>query len=76
MAVEQRTILTARGDRLTLSLFTHAGEDATVMVTVDDADDSVAPTAEFTMAEAGEFREALRALCERGSRHVGCRRAR
>ena len=75
MAVEQREMATARGDRLLLSLFTHPGEEATVLVTVLDADDCEAPTAEFTLAEAGDFREALRALCERGSKHVGRRRA-
>lgn len=75
MAVEQREISTARGDRILLSLFTHSGEEATVLVTVLDADDCDAPTAEFTIREAAEFREALRFLCERGSKHVGRRRA-
>lgn len=68
MAVATEKIRTLRGDELQITLFTHADEEPTILVTVSDADDTVVPTAEFTLAEAGAFRDTLRRLCEEGWR--------
>jgi hypothetical protein len=68
MAVESEKFRTLRGDELVVTLFTHAGEDPTIMVTLSDADDTPVPTAEFTLKEAGAFRDSLRRLCEEGWR--------
>jgi len=38
--------------------------DATILVSLDDVDDCVMPSAEFTVAEAADFRELLRQACE------------
>jgi len=61
-------IPTRRGDVVVLSLFDHAGEDPSILVSIDDADDTCVPTAEFTLSEAGAFRDELRRLCEVGAR--------
>jgi hypothetical protein len=60
---------TARGDTIMLTLFINPGEDPSILVSVFDADESPIPTAEFTLPEAGELRDELRRLCERGSKH-------
>lgn len=68
MAVKTEKFSTLRGDELMVTLFTHSGEDPTILVTVIDHDDTPIPTAEFTLREAGEVRELLRRLCEQGQR--------
>jgi hypothetical protein len=68
MAVTTEKFSTLRGDDLQVTLFTHAGEEPTILVTVIDHDESLVPTAEFTLAEAGELREVLRSLCEQALR--------
>jgi hypothetical protein len=68
VGVDTRDVSTRRGDMVRLSLFTHAGEDPTILVSVLDCDDSAIPTAELTLPEAGELRDRLRALCELGTR--------
>jgi hypothetical protein len=70
VAVHQSSVTTERGDQVILTLFTHAGEEPTILVSVIDADNSAHPTAEFTLPDAGEFRDLLRKLCEQGSRHA------
>lgn len=65
MSVEQRHLRTARGDDVVVTLFMHAGEAPSIMLTVDDGDDTVRPTVEFTIAEAAEFRDVLRQFSER-----------
>jgi len=50
-----------------MALFTHPGERPSILVTIDDAEDSAIPTVEFTLAEAGAFRDLLRELCESGT---------
>ncbi len=67
MSVTSVRIPTRRGDVVMLSLFDHGGEPS-ILVTIDDADDTCTPTAEFTLAEAGAFRDELRRLCEAGAR--------
>jgi hypothetical protein len=64
MAVTTEKFSTIRGDDLQVTLFTHPGEDPTILVTVIDHDDTIVPTAEFTLGEVGELRELLRRLCE------------
>lgn len=68
--VRQITAETFRGDRVAITLFTHADEEPTILISILDADDSVVPTAEFTLPEAGDLRDALRALCEEGTKGV------
>lgn len=68
MAVATEKIRTLRGDELQITLFTHADEEPTILVTLTDADDTIVPTAEFTLAEAGALRDTLRRLCEDGWR--------
>ncbi|MHB1519304.1 MAG: hypothetical protein ACYCVN_12430 [Acidimicrobiales bacterium] len=63
-----RCFETDRGDVVMLHLVNFPGQAPTVLVQITDADESFVPTAEFTMAEAGAFRDALRQLCEAGSR--------
>lgn len=55
---------TRRRDTVTVQLVTPDNGDATILVSLDDADDCVMPTAEFTVAEAADFREILRQACE------------
>lgn len=66
MAAESWTFETDRGDDVVLTLFTHAGQPPSVLVSIRDADASPVPTAEFTLAEAGRFRDVLRRACELG----------
>lgn len=68
MAVQTEEFKTARGDDLKVTLFTHVGEEPTILVTVIDHDESVVPTAEFTLEEMGALRELFRQLCEVGQR--------
>jgi len=55
---------TSRGDTVHVQLVTPDNGDATILVSLDDADDCVMPTAEFTIKEAADFREILRQACE------------
>lgn len=71
MSVEQIKLETSRGDVVVLTLFDHAGEDPTILVSVLDADATPIPTAEFTLTEAGHFRDSLRSLSEKGARGRG-----
>ena len=73
MSVDQAELQTRRGDGVLVTLFQHAGEHPTILVSVSDADDTTIPTAEFTLQEAAELREILRKFCELASR--GQRRA-
>jgi hypothetical protein len=75
MAVTTEKFPTLRGDDVQVTLFTHPGEEPTILLTVIDHDESPVPTAEFTLAEAGELRDLLRRLCEQGQRCSGTRRA-
>ena len=68
VAVTTEQYGTSRGDVLQVTLFTHADERPTILVTVIDHDDSIVPTAEFTLEEMGDLRELLRRLCELGQR--------
>jgi hypothetical protein len=75
MAVTTETFWTLRDDRLQVTLFAHADEEPTILLTVTDHDDSLVPTAEFTLGEAGEFRDLLRKLCEQGQRYASTQRS-
>jgi len=68
MAVTTEKFSTLRGDDLQVTLFQHAGQDPSILVTVIDHDECLVPTAEFTLAEVGELREVLRRLCEHALR--------
>ena len=68
MAVATEKIRTLRGDELQVTLFTNAGEEPSILITLTDADESIVPTAEFSLDEAGQFRDILRKLCEDGLR--------
>jgi hypothetical protein len=70
MAVTTEEMSTVHGDDLQVTLFTHAGEEPTILVTVRDRDESRVPTAEFTLYEAAALRDTLRRLCEEGLRAV------
>ena len=67
MSVAHRTVRTERGDCIDVTLFTHASERPAILLSVTDADDSRVPTAEFTLTEAADLREAVRQLCERAT---------
>lgn len=71
MPILPRDIHTARGDVVLLALITHPGEKPSILLTVDDVDRSAIPTAEFSMEEAGAFRDVLRELCEAGTQGEG-----
>lgn len=64
MSVTTTPLLTDRGDELTVTLFQHAGETPKIMISLDDADETLVPTAELTLDEASELREILRKFCE------------
>jgi len=64
MSVDQATIRTGRGDELLVTLFDHAGEPPSILISVLDADDHAVPTAELTIVEAADLREVLRKFCE------------
>jgi hypothetical protein len=68
VSVESSSFNTQRGDSLVLSLFMHAGEDPSILLTVMDSNETMVPTAEFTVAEAAELREQIRKYCERAAR--------
>ena len=68
MSVETHEIETVRGDRIVVTLFMHPGERPSIMVTIDDVDESLVPTAELTIPEAADLREALRKLSEATAR--------
>jgi hypothetical protein len=68
MAVRQVELCTVRGDRIVVSLFTHADEVPSILISIVDADNTVVPTAELLLPEAGQFRDSLRELCEEGAR--------
>jgi hypothetical protein len=68
MAVTTKEFGTLRGDVVKVTAFAYAGEEPTILLTVIDHDDTIVPTAEFTLREAGEFRELFRSLCEVGQR--------
>jgi hypothetical protein len=70
VAVTTEEISTVRGDDLKVTLFAHADEDPTILVTLIDHDESLVPTAEFTLYEAAALRDTLRRLCEEGLRAV------
>lgn len=70
MAVTTEKFSTLRGDDLQVTLFTHAGEEPTILLTVIDHDESIIPTAEFTLEEMGSVRELLRKLSEVGQREM------
>lgn len=63
----QRELTTVRGDRVLVSLFDDPPAP-TVLLSVDDADGTAVPTAEFTVPEAAELREAIRSMCEEAER--------
>jgi hypothetical protein len=71
MPIVSRDLRTARGDVVLMALITHPGEKPSILLTVDDVDRSAIPTAEFTMEEAGRFRDTLRELCEAGTQGEG-----
>ena len=64
MATETRVIETERGDRIRLTITTHAGEPAAVLVQIDDVDASIVPTVELLAMDIGPLREELRELGE------------
>lgn len=68
MAIESLKISTARGDSAHLTLMLLAGDPPSILIQIDDVDDTVCPTAEFTLKEAASLREALRQLCEHGQK--------
>jgi len=68
MAVTTEELQTVRGDDVKVTLFTHAGEASTILLTVVDNDECPVPTAEFTLAEAARLRDLLRRFCEEGQR--------
>lgn len=68
MAVTTKEFGTLRGDVVKVTLFEHCGEPPSILVTLIDADDTVPPTAEFTIGEAAEVREVLRKFCEQAQR--------
>lgn len=64
MSVDTAFLRTHRGDEVTINLFRHAGQDPTICITVDDADECKLPTFELTVKEAATLREVLRRFCE------------
>jgi hypothetical protein len=68
VTVEQAVIATSRGDRITVTLMDFPGQPPTMLLTVDDVDDTVVPTATLTASESAELREAIRSLWERAAR--------
>lgn len=46
-----------------MRLVTPDDGDVTILVSLDGVDDYVIPSAEFTIAEAADFRELLRQAC-------------
>lgn len=68
MSVETEFLRTHRGDELTVNLFTHAGQEPTVCITIDDADECKLPTFELNVEEIGRLREILRKFGERADR--------
>jgi hypothetical protein len=71
MPMDVRQVRTARGDLIMMALVTHSGEKPSIIVSIDDADDTLIPTAEFTLPEAGDLRDVLRQLCEAGTQGEG-----
>lgn len=71
MAVTTEEFETEHGDTVKVTLLTGYGE-TDVFITVMDCDESTVPTARLSLSEAGEFRDALRRLCELGQQ-VGTR---
>lgn len=68
MAVTTEELRTVRGDEIKVTLFEHAGEAPSILVTVVDSDRCLIPTAELSLTEVAEFRELLRKLCEQSER--------
>lgn len=74
MTVRLVELRTDRGDEVTTTLFYPAGQPPSILVTVNDGDDSLVPTVELTLAEAAELESTLRVLREeahRGRRLAG-----
>lgn len=67
MSVDQAAVTTRWGDELLITLFTHAGEAPSILISVIDADEGAIPTAELALAEAVELREILRKFCEQSA---------
>lgn len=59
MPAEVRQFETERGDIVTVTLITSERRRSTILVTIDDADDNVLPTAELTLAEAERLADEL-----------------
>ncbi len=59
---------TFRGDRILLNFFCHSDEKPTLLISIMDADESLIPTAELTLPEAGRFRDLIRELCTEGDK--------
>ena len=73
MPAESATIHTERGDDVVVTLMDFAGQPPTVLFTLHDAGGTALPTAEFTMAEAADLREAIRKLSEGAARRAWSR---
>lgn len=58
------SLTTRRGDGIAVVAISEPGVDPTILVTLDDVDGCPLPTAEFTIAEAAQLREAIRSICE------------
>jgi hypothetical protein len=69
MSVDTAFIQTHRGDGVTVTLFQRAGEEPTICISVDDADQCELPTFEMTISESSELREILRKYGEEVARH-------
>jgi hypothetical protein len=67
MSVDQANLKTRRGDDVMVTLFHHTGEPSSILISVFDADNTMVPTAQFTLGEAAELRETLRKFCEKAS---------
>ena len=71
MSTHQVEQTTRRGDRLVVTLIDEAGAEPTILLTVDDVDQTPLPTVELTIDETAALRETLRALCERALANRG-----
>jgi hypothetical protein len=64
VSIETRKLTTQRGDHIVLTLFDDGSSEASILISIDDADRNVVPTAELTLREVGLLRDELRRLAE------------
>lgn len=69
MTVTSFEITPESGDRLVVTLFTD-GTRPSLVLSVEDADQTAVPSVQLTLSEAADLREALRDLSERAVREL------